>query len=499
MIAFAGAGMGALANLAMAVVLGHGLGVAGTGTFFAVLAAFTIAANILELGADTGAVRFLARQRSQHRVDHLASTLRVAIVPVLTVGVLAGAIIFWAAEPLATILGDAADQAERADAYRFLAPFILCASLLAVLLGALRGLGRIASVVMIQNIAVPLVRLVVVGLLLSAGYGVVTVLQWWAVGLPFAVAIAAFVLWRAMRSVRAEPASAAASSLPVQSATSTSADPTFWRFSAPRAVAAAVEIIMEWLDVLVVAILAGPGQAGIYAVVTRVVRVGLLLDQATRMTLGPRLSALAGTGRTEELRAVFTGATRVVVGLAVPVYVSLIIFAPTLLGWFGPGFAQGADALRVSCLGMLVVLCAGPLQSVILMAGRSSWQLVNKTVALVVFAVALMVLVPAFGIVGASCAWVLALLTDTGRAMRQASRLGLWLLDGRTVRLAAVGVLIFGGVGLLTQVWWGGVTALVLHGVVSMSVYGTLVWLWGDALGVPRRRRLPSVRVMSDG
>lgn len=483
LIALAGAGVGAIANLALALVLGHGLGPVGTGTFFAVLAAFTIAANVLELGADTGAVRFMARQRAAHQVGDLSRTIRVALVPVVLVGAGVALLVWWGADVAAGFLGAAEDRAARAEAYRLLAPFVLAGSVLAVLLGAVRGLGRVTPVILIQNIGVPLARLAVVTALLGAGFGVLTLLRWWAIGLPVAVGIAAVVLWRVLRRAeREDPRAAAGVAAP--------GDPglrrSFWGFAAPRAVAAAVEIVLEWLDVLVVAVLTSPAQAGVYAVVTRVVRVGLLLDQATRVALGPRISALAGTGRTEELGEVYRGATRAVAALAVPAYVSLFAFAPVVLGWFGAGFQDGATALRVSCLGMLVVLCAGPLQSVILMAGRSSWQLSNKLLALTVFAVLLVVLVPPLGIVGASVAWVLALATDTGRALRQAVRLGIRLTSAPTVLLALVAVLVFGAVATLTQMTMGGGAALAVHVPVSLSLYAAILWWCGDRLGVPR-------------
>lgn len=464
--------VGAAANFALAAVVGRGLGPAGTGTFFAVVGAFVVAANVLELGADTGLVRGLARHLAQGRNADLGRTIAVAVIPVVVIGVLVGVALFFAADGLSSVLGGAEDREQRAEAYRALAPFVLAGSLVAVLLGGSRGMGQIAPLVAVQSLGIPLARLVVAAGLVSAGYGVVAVLQWWAIALPAAVMVAACAL---ARKARAEQ----------RQAQSTGPRPTreiareFWGFSAPRAVAAAVEITLEWVDVIVVAVLLSPREAGIYAIVTRLVRVGQMVEHAARVAVAPQISALAAIGEIGRLTLLYRGVTRALIALAMPFYLLLIVFAPTLLGIFGEGFAEGQWALRIAAVGMLVALSAGALQTVILMAGRSSWQLQNKSLALVTATVLLFVLVPMWGINGAAAAASAAIAVDTARAAWQARSLGVTLsYDRTTLRIALCGVVLFAGLASMLAATLSGPLDLGLTAILAGPVYLYLLWRW---------------------
>ena len=74
---------GALLNLVIAAVVARHLGVAAAGTYFLVVAAFMITANVFELGADTGLVRFVSAARAVGRLEDVPALLRTAIRPVL--------------------------------------------------------------------------------------------------------------------------------------------------------------------------------------------------------------------------------------------------------------------------------------------------------------------------------------------------------------------------------------------------------------------------------
>ncbi len=96
-----------------------------------------------------------------------------------------------------------------------------------------------------------------------------------------------------------------------------------------------------------------------------------------------------------------------------PFYAVLAVFAEPVLSIFGPDFTSGARWLRVLGVGMAVATAAGAVQSVLLMAGRSSWQLADKTGALVLDLVLLALLVPHWGIEGAAVAWAATIVVDT--------------------------------------------------------------------------------------
>ena len=61
---------------------------------------------------------------------------------------------------------------------------------------------------------------------------------------------------------------------------------------------------------------------------------------------------------------------------------------------------------------MLVATLVGPVDVVLLMAGKSSWNLLNTMVAVVVNVVLNLILIPRYGINGAAVAWAASILLN---------------------------------------------------------------------------------------
>ena len=72
------------------------------------------------------------------------------------------------------------------------------------------------------------------------------------------------------------------------------------------------------------------------------------------------------------------------------------VFGPLLLGVFGRGFDQGSTALAILSVAMLVNLGTGNVTVVLLMGGKSSWNLVNTAIALALNIGLNLVLIPRY-------------------------------------------------------------------------------------------------------
>lgn len=477
LISLLGGGAGAVLGLVLAVVVGRLLDGAEAGYFFQLVALFTIAANVLELGADTGLVRQLSRLVSLRRQADLRRTVLVAVAPVVAVGLVVSGLLWLFAPALAGLIGG--DRALLSTLISNAAWFVLPASLVTVLLGGTRGLGSVIPFTTLYNIGIPVGRVVAVGAALLAGFGVVAATQVWAWPWVSACAAACAVLLRQLRTTTAEPGSAPAT--PTRALAG-----EFWRFTAARGVGAAVEIGLAWLDVLIVGALLGPAAAGIYAITVRCAQSGLLVEHAMRMAVSPRVSAALATSDRASARTLNLGATRAMIMLAWPLFVTLAVFAPVVLPLFGDGFADGSTALALLCGAMLVLTGGGMVQTVLLMGGRSRWQLGNKGAALVVNVAANFALVPLLGIPGAALAWLLTVAVDTGLAWWQVHRrlevhiqlrrlcLPVLLVLGTVAAPAVVVRLLVGAT----------VPGLVVHLALVAVLYGAACWRCRHRLGL---------------
>jgi O-antigen/teichoic acid export membrane protein len=258
----------------------------------------------------------------------------------------------------------------------------------------------------------------------------------------------------------------------------------FWRFSAARALGVAIEFGLNWVDVLIVAALRPPAEAGVYAVASRCVQAGAVVDQATRIAAGPTISWHLAREERVEASELHLSVTRVATLISWPFYVTLIVMGPAVLGLFGDGFESGAFVVGLLAAVMMIVASTGMLQSILLMGGRSTWQVYNKSVALALSVIGNLLLVPVLGIAGAAVTSAVVVTVDTAiAAWLVHRRMGVHLAPLRLMRSGAVPLLVFGvGGGLLRWVLGTSTSDLFLWLAMLVPVYAVVVWILRDRL-----------------
>ncbi len=240
---------------------------------------------------------------------------------------------------------------------------------------------------------------------------------------------------------------------------------------------------------LIVGALVSPEAAGIYAVATRCARAGEVVQQAARIAIGPTVSASFARDEHDAIRSIYGQVTAAMIWIAWPFYLVLVIFGESVLSIFGPGFKDGAVALGVLAVAMAVATAAGAVQTILLMGGRGSWQLADKTAVLVVNVALNLVLVPIWGIEGAAVAWAVAILVDTGLVVWQVQ--GLMGLRPSFTHAAQAVVLALGLVGapLIAARLLFGQSLIVLLAALAVIIPAYLVvgWILRGRLGLEKR------------
>lgn len=484
-LAYAGAAnllagvIGAAVNLVLAALVGRHLGPDGAGVYFIVVAAFLIASNTLELGADTGLVRFVAAARALERTEEVPLLVRAALRPVLVVGA------SLAAVAAAVLLVVAPLEAVSPVVLAAAAPVAIAASVTALMLGVTRGFADPLTYPLLQNVLLPVGRVAGVGVAVLAGWGVSGVLAAWLTPVPVVLLLATVV---AARTVRRH-ASPAVRRVQADLRPAAEVSGAFWRFSSARGVTATVEILLEWADVLIVGALTSPAAAGVYAVVTRCARAGEVVQQAARIAVGPRISEALARGDVATAGQVYGLVTAAMVWLSWPFFILLAVYGDVVLTVFGDGFDEGAVPLAVLAAAMALATAAGTVQTILLMGGRSTWQLADKTAALLLNVVLNLVLVPTWGITGAAVAWAVTISVDTAVVVWQVQGLMRVRPDLRPTMLAAalsLGLVLAPAAGA-RAVW--GASSLVLGGVVAVLAVLHL----GAGLALRRRLGLPEL------
>src|SRR5262245_58606341 len=111
-----------IANFAFVIVVTRMLGAGRAGTLLVAIAVFTVARGIAVLGANTGLVRMVSRERALGRADRLTALASGAVGPVAIASALLAAVLMLGAEPIARMLSDGPAVGRLEDLLRIVAP-----------------------------------------------------------------------------------------------------------------------------------------------------------------------------------------------------------------------------------------------------------------------------------------------------------------------------------------------------------------------------------------
>jgi O-antigen/teichoic acid export membrane protein len=406
----AGSMVAAVLNLALPVIITRGLTREDAGVFFQATALFTILVSVGTIGADTGVLRSLPRAIATGRTEQLMPYLRIGtVLPVVFSAGLA-AVGLALAGPISELSSDGNGPA--ADHFRvamwILMPVLPVAVAYAVWLAASRGLGSVKPLVFVEKLGRGVLQVTTVGVATALTTSVVLVIVAWLV--PYLAATLVIALWiRSMlhRIKRRHHQPRDGAEVPFSALSS-----EFWRFAAPRAVSRVFSVALQRFDILVVGALRGPAEAAVYAAATRFLVLGLMFVQAIQQVMAPHISELLATGDHGRALAMYRTTTTWLTLVSWPLYLMAIWYAPLLLDVFGRGYDQGATVVMILCAAMLVATVCGPVDSVLLMGGRSVLSLINTGCALAVNVAIDLALVPSMGIEGAAIGWTVGILVN---------------------------------------------------------------------------------------
>lgn len=457
-----GSAVSAIANFALVVLVARQLSASAAGAFFGITSLFVIVETVGRLGSDTGAIYFVARWRALGSTERIRPGLRAAALPVLGVGVLAGALLALLAPQFAALVADGSTRVT-VD-LRLLAVLIPIAAGYDLALAATRGFGRMRASVLLEKTARPALQLALVALVLAIGRPGWLAAAW---GLPYvAVAGAAVVALRRLTAPLPD-----GRPLP-------GVGGEFWRFALPRAIAGAAQIVLQRLDIVLVAALRGPRDAAIYTAATRFLVVGQFVTQSIAAPVQPRLSGALAAADTARARALYSLATTWTVLASWPIFAVAAVFAPTYLRAFGPSYVSDAAVVVVVVLAasMLVGSGVGPVDAVIAMAGRTGINLATTLIAVTMNVVVDVLLIPPYGIVGAAVGWCAAIVAANVVPLVVAWRtMGLHPFSAALVRAAGLTLATFGVLPLAGRLVGGTLLAL-LATVLGTALYVAVVW-----------------------
>lgn len=488
-----GSVVSAVSSFLLVVAVANAFDENTAGMLFAATSLFVILEALSGLGTDTGLARFLLRYEAQGRYGDVVTAIRAALAPAAVTALLCAVTLFVAAPWLAPRLGLGAAGGQQM--LRVAAVALPFATLNDVTLATTRAFGKMRPTVLVDSIlrcSAQLLAVVAVG---AVGAGAVALAGAWTLPYLLTSAIATVVT---VRVVRSRAAGWPAHGPGDRSVTRRE----FWSFTWPRSIARLAQIAIQRVDIILIAALVDAAAAAVYTAATRFVVLGQFSQIAIQRVLQPRLTALLARDEHDTVRDVFKVSTSWSIALSWPLYLATACAAPLYLQIFGSGYrADGVTVVVVMAIGMMLAMAAGPLDTLLLMAGGSTTSLWNTLTALAVNVALCLVLIPAWGITGAAVAWAAAVVVRNAMTLVQVyrmSRITPFSRGATVVAVAAVGCFAVPllAVGTLAELTLA--TFLVAF-IGGGALYAAVLWFEREPLALSAFRSLVPSRRRSDG
>lgn len=188
-------------------------------------------------------------------------------------------------------------------------------------------------------------------------------------------------------------------------------EPEVWSFSTAALGILLLEFLMGQVDKISLGFYLGARSVGIYSVAAAMVAYVSVVLNSVNQVFSPVIAGLHAKGDIAMLGRLYKGLTKWVLGLTLPLAITVMVCARPLMRIFGHEFEAGWPILIVGTTGQLVNCGVGSVSLLLLMSGNQR-RLLRVQIAMAAFMlIACFALIPVWGVLGAAVA---AAITNAG-------------------------------------------------------------------------------------
>jgi O-antigen/teichoic acid export membrane protein len=177
----------------------------------------------------------------------------------------------------------------------------------------------------------------------------------------------------------------------------------------PLSIFVGLKLLDSQISLILLGLLGTSEEVGLFKVAATGAGLVVFGMTAVNMAMTPHLARLFNEGNLKTLQRMIIVSTRVVALTSFPVAILFLVWGEEVISLiFGPEYVGAAGALAILSIGQLVNASAGPVATVLIMAGKDRATVVGSAIALSLNVVFGIVLIPIYGLTGAAISFALS-------------------------------------------------------------------------------------------
>jgi O-antigen/teichoic acid export membrane protein len=386
---------GAILGLGFQALLARLLGAEKTGIYFLALTFTTTGMILSRVGLDNFLLRSISKLTDQKDLSKISLICRRSIEIAVYASIFYSLTIIVSAD---WISKNIFTQPQLTNPLRIMAFSILPGSLLALYGEMLKAVREIERSTFVQVIGMPIFCLSLGGPLIYSGS-----IEGASIAYVFAsisVCLISLKFWQGSDFFSKKPILKDASeNLSTRKNFSTrsilkDSFPFFW--------IALLSLLMNSVDTILLGIWVDAKVVGIYGIITRISTLCIFILVAVNSVFAPEFASLYARKDIISLEKLVQKATRIMIVLTLPIFISIFAFSSQILSFFGADYISGASALIIVTIGQFINVATGSVGCILMMTGHEKLMQHNVIFSLILNVGLNIFLIPRYGLNGAA-------------------------------------------------------------------------------------------------
>ncbi len=381
--------LAAISIFVMNIAVARTLGAAEAGLFFLGFTLATMAAAIGRVGLDQTIVRFVAAQKATNSIGMLHGVYRKSII---WVSLASTGLAYLGWININWLIKHLFDQPGFEPVLRSFLLAIPLIALYTMQAQALQGLRKIAKSMITLNVMVPAALLLM--MLLSPVTSATTLVGYFNIACLLTLGIGA-VLW-----IQSAPLKTSKESFPSDLLRKT---------CMPLWAVAVLSQVVQWSSQLMLGAWSTSEEVAFFATAQRTAMLTSFVLFAVNAIAAPKFAAMYAKGDHDGLKRLAIISVRLMLLAAVPALALMLLFPEWLMSFFGEEFRVASTALVILALGQFVNIATGSVGYLLSMTGLERKVRDNAFLSALIGVTLGFVLIPSYGLLGASVATAIAI------------------------------------------------------------------------------------------